>query len=112
MVFVQVTLNKIALSDDELMNVYGGGWISDAWNTVSNAAGKAWDATCDWVEENKDTAIMIGCIAGGIALCATGVGIGAGLGFIVVESTAAAAIVTTGVGSLAGAVAGGLILEE
>ena len=100
------------LNDELLMQACGGNWLTDAWNTVTDTAGKAWDATCEWVEENKDTAIMIGCIAGGIALCATGVGIGAGLGFIVVESTASAALFTGLTGTFGGAVAGALILED
>ena len=94
-------INRAELNEEELLNVNGGNWLTDAW-----------DATCDWVEENKGVVVRSACIVGGIALCATGLGVGAGLGLIVVQSVGAAAIVSTGVGSIGGAVAGALITED
>ena len=92
--------NKIALTDEELMNVNGGNWFTDAW-----------DATCDWVDEHKGMVVRGACIVGGIALCATGIGAGVGAGLIVVESVGAAAITVTGVGSIVGTVAGAAITD-
>ena len=91
---------RIELNEDELLLVNGGNWLTDAW-----------EATCNWVDENTDAVIRLGCIAGGIALCATGIGIGAGLGLIVVESVGAAAIVSTGLGGVGGAVVGVLVTD-
>lgn len=93
--------NKVEkLNDDELGNVNGGGWLSDAW-----------DATCDWCSEHKTQLKRLGYIAGGIALCATGIGIGAAAGLIVVESVGAAAIVSTGVGSIGGTITSAIVEE-
>ena len=89
------------LNEEELMNVNGAGWLSDAWN-----------ATCNWCEEHKGAVIRGACIVGGIALTATGIGAGAGLGLIAIESVAGAAIVSTGVGSIVGTVAGGIITAD
>ena len=85
---------KRAVEIDEatLGKVTGGSWISDAW-----------DATCDWVDEHKGMVVRGACVVGGIALCATGIGAGAGLGIIAVESIGAAAVVSTGFGLLVGA---------
>ena len=104
-------MKVIALNDDDLMDVNGGGWITDAWNATTRACGKAWDATCDWVEENKGIVVRGACIVGGIALCATGIGAAAGVGLIAVESVTAAGIVATGFGSIGGTVAGALITD-
>ena len=104
-------MKMTALTEEELMEVNGGNWITDAWNATTKACGKAWDATCDWVEENKGMVVRGACIVGGIALCATGIGIGAAAGLIVVESTGAAAIVATGFGAITGTVAGGIITD-
>ena len=90
--------NKKELNEMELMNVNGGNWFTDAWNDV-----------CDWCDENTDVLIRIGCVAGGIALCATGIGAAAGAGIIAVESVGAAAIVSTGVGSITGTVVGAVV---
>ena len=92
---------NMELNEQELMNVNGGNWITDAWDDV-----------CDWCDENTDVLIRVGCIAGGIALCATGIGAAAGAGLIVVESVGAAAIVSTGVGSIGGTVVGTLVTAE
>lgn len=89
------------LNEEELMNVNGGNWFTDAWN-----------ATCDWCEEHKGAIIRGACIVGGIALTATGIGAGAGLGLIAVESIGGAAIVATGVGTIGGTVAGGIITRD
>ena len=86
---------RIELNDELLTNVNGGNWITDAW-----------DATCDWVEENKGIVVRAACVAGGIALCATGIGVGAGVGLIAVESVGAAAVVATGLGGVAGTAIG------
>ena len=83
---------RIELNERELLKVNGGNWFTDAWDDV-----------CDWCDENTDVLIRVGCVAGGIALCATGIGAGAGLGLIAVESVGAAAVVSTGVGGLVGA---------
>ena len=88
----------IELNEEELLDVNGGNWFTDAW-----------DATCNWAKENTDVLIRVGCIAGGIALCATGIGAGAGLGLIVVESTTAAGIAATGFGSIVGTVVGAAV---
>ena len=93
--------NKKELNEMELMNVNGGNWFTDAWNDV-----------CDWCDENTDVLIRIGCVAGGIALCATGIGAAAGAGIIAVESVGAAAIVSTGVGSITGTVVGAVITDS
>lgn len=85
-------MESFELNDEELMDVNGGNWFTDAWN-----------ATCDWVSENKRAVIGVTCIVGGIALCATGIGIGALAGVVAVESTGAAAVVATGVGTVIGA---------
>ncbi len=105
-------MNAFELNEEELMNVNGGGWLSDAWNTVTGAVETAWDATCDFCEEHKGVVIRGACVVGGIALCATGIGAGAGLGLIVVESVGAAAIVSTGVGGTVGTVVGVLVTED
>ena len=86
---------RIELNDELLTNVNGGNWFTDAW-----------DATCDWVEENKGIVVRAACVAGGIALCATGIGVGAGVGLIAVESVGAAAVVATGLGGVAGTAIG------
>lgn len=93
--------NKMELNEQELMNVNGGNWFTDAW-----------DGVCNWCEENTDVLIRVGCVAGGIALCATGIGAAAGAGLIVVESVGAAAVVSTGVGSIGGTVVGCLVTDE
>ena len=100
------------LNEEELMDVNGGNWLTDAWDCVAGAAEKAWDATCDFCEEHKGMVIRGACIVGGIALTATGIGAGASLGLIVVESIGAAAIVSTGVGSTVGTVAGCIITSD
>lgn len=92
--------NKKQLDEMELMNVNGGNWFTDAWDDV-----------CDWCDENTDMLIRMGCVAGGIALCATGIGVGAGVGLIAVESVGAAAIVSTGFGSIIGAGVGAAVTD-
>ena len=94
-------INRVELNENELLDVNGGNWLTDAW-----------DATCNWVEENKGIVVRGACIVGGIALCATGIGAGAGLGLIVVESVGAAAITATGVGAIGGTVAGAIITDD
>ena len=89
------------LNEEELFEVNGGNWLTDAW-----------DATCDWCKEHKGAVIRGACIVGGIALTATGIGAGAGLGLIAVESIAGAAIVATGVGTIGGTVVGGIITQD
>ena len=93
-------INRVELNENELLDVNGGNWLTDAW-----------DATCNWVEENKGIVVRGACIVGGIALCATGIGAGAGLGLIAVESVGAAAITATGVGTIGGTVAGAIITD-
>lgn len=98
------TMKKIEnkeLSDEELDAITGGNWLTDAW-----------DATLDWCVENKDVLTRVGCAAAGIALCASGIGIGAGLGIFAVESVGAAAIVSTGFGTLIGAGVGAAITNN
>ena len=94
-------MKMTALTEEELMEVNGGNWITDAWNATTKACGKAWDATCDWVEENKTAVVYTACVVGGIALCATGIGAGAAIGLIAVESVGTAAGVATLVGGVA-----------
>ena len=94
-------INRVELNENELLDVNGGNWLTDAW-----------DATCNWVEENKGIVVRGACIVGGIALCATGIGAGAGLGLIAVESVGAAAITATGVGAIGGTVAGAIITDD
>lgn len=94
-------LKVFEMNEEELMEVNGGNWITDAWN-----------ATCDWCSEHKGAVIRGACIVGGIALTATGIGAGAGLGLIAVESIGGAAIVSTGVGSIVGTVAGAIVTSE
>ena len=67
----------IELNDDELLDVTGGSWL--------------------------EVLAHVGCVVGGIALCATGIGAGAGLGLIAVESIGAAGVVSAGFGSVIGA---------
>lgn len=93
--------NKMELTELELMNVNGGNWFGDLWDDV-----------CDWCDENTDVLVRIGCVAGGIALCATGIGAAAGAGIIAVESVGAAAIVSTGFGSITGTVVGAVITDS
>ena len=89
------------LNEEELLNVNGGNWFTDAWN-----------ATCDWCEENKKTLAKVGCIVGGIALCAPGIGIGAAVGLVAVESVGAAAVVATTVGGFTGGVVGAVAFGD
>ena len=93
--------NMNVLNENELENVNGGNWITDAW-----------DATCDWCAENTDVLIRVGCVVGGVALCATGIGAAAGVGLIAVESVGAAAITATGFGSIVGAGVGAAVTAE
>ena len=92
---------KLELNEQELMNVNGGNWFTDAWNDV-----------CDWCDENTNALIYVGCIAGGIALCATGIGAAAGVGLIAVESVGSAAVISAAVGGIAGAGAADIITRE
>lgn len=78
-------LTPIALDDEMLELVDGAGWHGDAW-----------DATCNWASKNKKTLAKVGCIVGGIALAATGIGAGA-------------AVAATTVGGFTGAVTGTII---
>ena len=74
----ELTLNSaVELNDDELLGVTGGDWL--------------------------DVLAGVGCIVGCIALCATGIGVGAAAGIIAVESIGAAGVVSTGFGLLVGA---------
>ena len=91
---------RVELNEQMLTNVTGGNWITDAW-----------DATCNWVEENKGIVVRGACVVGGIALCATGIGAGAGLGLIAVESVGAAAITATGLGSITGTMIGAAVTD-
>ena len=88
------------MNDMELMNVSGGNWYTDAWNDV-----------CDWCDENTDILVRVGCMAGGIALCATGIGAAAGVGLIAVESVGAAAVISGGVGGIVGTVVGSAVTD-
>lgn len=92
--------NRIELNEEELMDVNGGNWLTDAW-----------DATCNWVDENKGIVTRAACVVGGIALCATGIGAAAGAGLIAVECVGAAAITATGFGAITGTVAGAIITD-
>ena len=92
---------KLELNEQELMNVNGGNWFTDAWNDV-----------CDWCDENTNALIYVGCIAGGIALCATGIGAAAGVGLIAVESVGSASVISAAVGGIAGAGAADIITRE
>lgn len=105
-------MKMVALTEEELMEVNGGNWFTDAWNATTKACGKAWDATCDWVEENKTAVTYTACIVGGIALCATGIGAAAGVGLIAVESVTTAAAVAATVGGVAGAGAADVITHD
>lgn len=89
------------INDNELREATGGNWFTDAW-----------DATCNWCSENATTLAKVGCVVGGIALCATGIGAGAGLGLIAVESVGAAAVVSTGVGTVVGTAVGAAVFNE
>ena len=94
-------MNKVTeMNDMELMNVSGGNWFTDAWNDV-----------CDWCDENTDILVRVGCMAGGIALCATGIGAAAGVGLIAVESVGAAAVISGGVGGIVGTVVGSAVTD-
>lgn len=88
------------LNEMELMNVCGGNWFTDAFDSV-----------CDWCSENADVITRVGCVVGGIALVATGIGAGAGLGLIAVESIGGAAIASTGFGSIIGTVVGAAVTD-
>ena len=90
--------NRVEINEEELLEVNGGNWFTDAW-----------DATCNWVNENKGVVVRCACVVGGIALCATGLGAGAGLGLIAVESVGAAAIVATTTGTVVGAGVGAAV---
>lgn len=94
-------MNKQPLEDKDLEKVSAGNWFTDAW-----------DATCNWCSENATTLAKVGCVVGGIALCATGIGAGAGLGLIAVESVGAAAVVSTGVGTVVGTAVGAAVFNE
>ena len=93
--------NRVEINDEELFEVNGGNWLTDAW-----------DATCNWVNENKGIVVRGACVLGGIALCATGIGAGAGLGLIAVESVGAAAIVATGTGAIIGTTVGAAVTND
>ena len=93
--------NRVEINDEELFEVNGGNWFTDAW-----------DATCNWVNENKGIVVRGACVLGGIALCATGIGAGAGLGLIAVESVGAAAIVATGTGAIIGTTVGAAVTND
>ena len=95
------TNKKMELNELELMNVNGGNWFGDLWDDV-----------CDWCDENTDALIYVGCIAGGIALCATGIGAAAGIGLIAVESVGSAAVISAAVGGVIGAGAADIITYE
>ena len=82
------------------MNVNGGNWITDAW-----------DATCNWCGKNKDVLVRVACVAGGVALVATGIGAAAGVGLVAVESVGAAAVVSTGLGSIIGTGVGAAVTD-
>ena len=88
------------LNEMELMNVCGGNWFTDAFDSV-----------CDWCSENTDVVTRAACLVGGVALVATGIGVGAGLGLIVVESVSAATITSIGVGSVIGTVVGAAVTD-
>ena len=92
--------NRIELNENELRNVNGGNWFTDAWDDV-----------CEWCDENTDVLIRVGCVAGGIALCATGIGAAAGAGLIAVESVGAAGIVATGFGTMIGTGVGAAVTD-
>ncbi len=89
------------MNEQELMNVNGGNWFTDAWDDV-----------CNFCEENAGVVTRAACVVGGIALCATGIGAAAGVGLIVVESVGAAAITSIGIGSIAGVTAGAAITSD
>ena len=89
------------LSEEELMDVNGGGWFKDAWN-----------ATRDWCEEHKKALIITGCTAGGIILAATGIGAGVAVGLVAVGSTTAGVTAATVVGGMAGMVTGAVIANK
>ena len=97
---VNENINRAELNEEELLNVDGGNWFTDAW-----------DATCNWVDKNTDVLIRVGCVAGGIALCATGIGAGVGMGLIAVESVGAAGIVATGFGTMIGTGVGAAVTD-
>ncbi|MBO2517876.1 MAG: hypothetical protein CW338_11520 [Clostridiales bacterium] len=97
-------LKNAELNENELMNVNGGNWLTDAWDATCNACSDAWDATCEWAEENK-TVLGVAVVLGGVALCCTGVGIAmfapAALGAAFAVGGAGAAV------TIGGTVAGG-----
>ncbi|MBO2516062.1 MAG: hypothetical protein CW338_02125 [Clostridiales bacterium] len=79
-------INALELNENELMNTAGGNWLTDAWDSVTDACSNAWDATCDFCAEHKKeiigaailtagvlafgvgSAAIMGC-AGAVALC-------------------------------------------
>ena len=91
-------LTPIALDDEMLELVDGAGWL-----------GAAWDATCNWASKHKKTLAKVGCIVGGTALAATGIGAGAAVGLFTIESVAGTAVAATTVGGFAGTVTGTII---
>lgn len=88
------------LNEMELMDVCGGNWFTDTFDSV-----------CDWCSENADIVTRAACLVGGVALVATGIGAGAGLGLIAVESIGGAAIASTGFGSIIGTVVGAAVTD-
>ena len=92
--------DRVEINEEELLDVNGGNWLTDAW-----------DATCNWVNENKGVVVRCACVVGSIALCATGIGAAAGAGLIVVESVGAAAITATGFGAITGTAVGAAVTD-
>ena len=82
--------------------MWGGNWLTDAWNSATDACGKAWDSACDWVDNNTDTIMKAACIAGGIALCCTGLGVGVVAGAVAVEGAVSAVFTVGTLGTMVG----------
>jgi len=87
-------MNRVELTDEELELIDGAGWLDDAWNATKN-----------FVAENKKTIISVSCMVAGAALCATGAGAAAGAGLISVGVCQAAVVAGMAGMTVAGTVA-------
>ena len=98
-------IERIALNEDELFDVNGGNWFTDA-------CGKAWNATCDWVDEHRREIVIGATIVGTCALCVTGLGVAALAGAVAVEGVGGLVATGTILGVAAGGPTAALVVEE